>query len=74
MRAGRPFAARGLTVDPPLFLAPMAGLTHTALRRLLVELGGVGLLSTEMLAAWALPQERPDHPFLLRTPEETPLS
>ncbi|GAB4256482.1 tRNA dihydrouridine synthase [Deferrisoma sp.] len=74
MTGARPFRARGLTVDPPLFLAPMAGLTHSALRRLLVELGGVGLLSTEMLAARALPQERPDHPFLLRTPEETPLS
>lgn len=52
----------------------MAGLTHTALRRLLTELGGVGLLSTEMLSARALPHERPDHPFLARTPSESPLS
>ncbi|WP_025322859.1 tRNA dihydrouridine synthase [Deferrisoma camini] len=66
--------ARGLRIDPPLLLAPMAGLTHTALRRLLAELGGVGLLSTEMLSARALPQERPDHPFLKRTLWESPLS
>ncbi len=52
----------------------MAGLTHTALRRLLAEEGGVGLFSTEMLSARALPQEPDDHPFLLHTREERPLS
>lgn len=64
-----------LRISPPLFLAPMAGLTHTALRTLLVELGGVGLLSTEMLAARSLPQEnRHISPFLKRSPVEQPLS
>ncbi len=65
---------RGLRIDPPLLLAPMAGLTHTAFRRLVAEMGGVGLLSTEMLSARALPHERDDHPFLVHTPEERPLS
>ena len=64
----------GLVVDPPLLLAPMAGLTHSALRRLLLELGGVGLLTTEMLAAKRLPHDNPRlSPFLVRHEVETPL-
>ncbi|MDH5298703.1 MAG: tRNA-dihydrouridine synthase family protein, partial [Desulfobulbaceae bacterium] len=64
-----------LPVSPPLLLAPMAGLTHTALRTLLVELGGVGLLSTEMLSARTLPHENPEiSPFLKRSAVERPLS
>ncbi len=69
-----PLCVRGLRVNPPLLLAPMAGLTHSAFRRLIAEVGGVGLLSTEMLSARALPQEPDDHPFLLHTREEHPLS
>lgn len=65
---------RGLTVDPPLFLAPMAGLTHTAFRRIVARFGGCGCLFTEMLSARALRSEDPEHsPWLMRTPEETPL-
>ncbi|WPD20752.1 MAG: tRNA-dihydrouridine synthase family protein [Candidatus Electrothrix scaldis] len=66
---------KNLHISPPLFLAPMAGLTHSALRVLLLRLGGVGMLSTEMLAARKLPIEN-EHisPFLLRTEEEKPLS
>ena len=59
----------------PLFLAPMAGLTHSALRSLLVQLGGVGLLSTEMLSARRLPIENAaQSPYLIRTEVEKPLS
>lgn len=66
---------RGLPISPPLFLAPMAGLTHTALRTLLAELGGVGLFSTEMLSARSLPTEDPQRsPYLARSPAEAPLS
>jgi len=66
---------KGLVVDPPLLLAPMAGLTHSALRTLLVSFGGVGLLSTEMLSARRLPSENPAvSPYLVRTEAETPLS
>ena len=58
----------------PLLLAPMAGLTHSALRVILVRLGGVGLLSTEMLSARRLPVENPVlSPYLLRTEAEHPL-
>lgn len=66
---------RGLEISPPLLLAPMAGLTHSALRRLILELGGVGLLSTEMLSAARLPSENPRlSPYLVRSAQETPLS
>ncbi len=66
---------KNLLIDPPLLLAPMAGLTHSALRTLLLDLGGMGLLSTEMLAARSLPVENEQiSPWLFRTKAETPLS
>lgn len=66
---------RDLEITPPLLLAPMAGLTHSALRSLLIKMGGVGLLATEMLAARRLPCENPSiSPYLLRTEIERPLS
>ena len=40
-----------LAVSPPLLLAPMAGITHSVFRTVVKRLGGVGLLSTEMLSA-----------------------
>lgn len=65
---------RGLVISPPLFLAPMAGLSHTALRRLALGFGGVGALSTEMLSARSLHAEDPrKSPLLARHPEERPL-
>lgn len=70
-----PIRIRGLTIDPPLLLAPMAGLTHSALRRIIAGFGGAGLLSTEMLSAKRLPTENPEvSPFLIRTAFEAPLS
>ncbi|HFQ90010.1 MAG TPA: tRNA-dihydrouridine synthase family protein [Desulfobulbus sp.] len=66
---------RHLEISPPLLLAPMAGLTHSALRTLLLSYGGVGLLSTEMLSARSLPVESEQaSPFLVRTAGERPLS
>ncbi len=55
-----------LRVFPPLFMAPMAGLTHTSFRRLLSELGGAGLFYTEMLSARALRHETPEKSRHLR--------
>jgi tRNA-dihydrouridine synthase B len=53
----------------------MAGITHTAFRRVLAELGGVGLFSTEMLSARSLPgEDRFRSPYLISTPQERPLS
>ena len=66
---------RNLQISPPLILAPMAGLTHSALRQIVLGFGGVGLLSTEMLAAKRLPSENPRiSPYLIRTALEKPLS
>ncbi|MBC8414756.1 tRNA-dihydrouridine synthase family protein [bacterium] len=62
-------------INPPILLAPMAGLTHSALRRIMIDFGGVGLLSTEMLSVKRLPSENPRiSPYLIRTERESPLS
>lgn len=62
-------------LSTPLFLAPMAGVTHSALRTLVVACGGVGMLSTEMLSARRIPMENQYiSPYLVRTDAETPLS
>ena len=66
---------RGLSIRPPVMLAPMAGLTHSALRRLVAGFGGTGLMFTEMLSARSLPQEKADSsPYLLRSEDEAPLA
>ncbi|HEX2964469.1 MAG TPA: tRNA-dihydrouridine synthase family protein [Syntrophorhabdaceae bacterium] len=66
---------RDLTISPPLILAPMAGLTHSALRQVIAGFGGAGLLSTEMLSARHLPDENPCvSPCLVRSSLERPLS
>lgn len=63
-----------LSIDPPLALAPMVGLTHSVFRSLLVELGGVGLLYSEMLSAKRLPSENAElTPGLIRSSIEYPL-
>jgi tRNA-dihydrouridine synthase B len=43
-----------------IVLAPMAGLGHIALRQLISEFGGFGLLFTGMCSAKAVPHENPD--------------
>ena len=51
-------------ISPALFLAPMAGVTHSAFRRLLSDFGGYGALYTEMLSGPALLHENLTHsPF-----------
>ena len=70
-----PVQIRDLLIEPPLLLAPMAGLTHSALRQIMAGFGGVGLLSTEMLSAKRLPTESPRvSPYLIRAGSESPLS
>src|SRR5208337_988422 len=71
----RQIQLRNLRLNPPIILAPMAGLTHSALRQIMSGFGGVGLLSSEMLAAKRLPTENPvSSPYLIRTDSEKPLS
>lgn len=65
---------RNLQPILPLALAPMVGLTHSAGRSLIQEIGGVGLLFSEMLAAARLPHDNPAvSPMLVRHATERPL-
>jgi len=65
---------RGKVLSPPVALAPMVGLSHSALRSLVQEQGGVGLLYTEMLAIKRLPHDNAAcSPLLIRTEREQPL-
>ena len=41
-------------LDPPFALAPMAGMTDTAFRRLVKRRGGCGLVVTEMVSSEGL--------------------
>ena len=40
-----------LTVDPPLFLAPMAGITDRDFRLIVRRIGGVGVVGMEFVSA-----------------------
>jgi tRNA-dihydrouridine synthase len=66
-----PLVLCGRTIDPPLLLAPMAGITHAAFRRLVSGFGGYGALFTEMLPAKAILKANPaTSPHTKRRPEE----
>lgn len=51
---------------PPLFCAPMVGITHCAFRRLLADFGGYQALWTEMLSAPAILHESPTYSTFIR--------
>ncbi len=63
-----------MKVWPPLALAPMVGLSHSAFRSLVLEMGGGGLFFTEMLSAKRLPNENEMvSPLLIKSSQEYPL-
>jgi tRNA-dihydrouridine synthase B len=65
---------RDLRISPPVVLAPMVGLSHSAFRSLLAEAGGVWLFFTEMLAARRLPHDNARiSPLLIKSEAEKPL-
>lgn len=65
---------RGLEITPPIALAPMVGISHSAFRSLVQREGGVGLLFTEMLAAKRLPHDNAlISPMLVKSESENPL-
>lgn len=72
-----PVAIGGLTIDTPLFLAPMAGQTNHAFRVLCRESGDCGLVCTELISSHALQykgsRERTLQMFDWR-PDESPLA
>ena len=53
-QALRPLVIGGIVIDPPLALAPMAGQTGYAFRALCREMGGCGLVCTELISSTAL--------------------
>ncbi|MDS2173550.1 tRNA dihydrouridine synthase DusB [Nesterenkonia sp. CL21] len=63
-----------ITVETPVVLAPMAGITNTAFRRLCREHGG-GLYVNEMVTARALVERRPESMRIIKhEPDEIPRS
>ncbi|MBX0328884.1 tRNA dihydrouridine synthase DusB [Oscillochloris sp. ZM17-4] len=64
-----------IRVNPNIILAPMAGVTDTVFRRIILGLGGCGLVSTEMTnAASVSPKALKRHHLLDFYPEERPLT
>ena len=63
------------TVSPNLVLAPMAGVTDSSFRRLIKELGGVGLIVTEFISVEGLTRgNMRTHRMMKFLPVERPLS
>ena len=64
-----------VAVDPPLVLAPMAGVTNHAFRLMVKRAGGCGLVSTEMFSAYAIKFRDPGTDTMIDwTDEERPVS
>jgi nifR3 family TIM-barrel protein len=62
-------------ISPNLVLAPMAGVTDSSFRRLIKELGGVGLIVTEFISVEGLTRGNlRTHRMMRFLPEERPLS
>lgn len=69
-----PLSIGPLTVDTPVVLAPMAGVTNAAFRRLCREHGG-GLYVAEMVTSRALVERTPESlRIIAHDPDETPRS
>ncbi|GAB4321698.1 MAG: tRNA dihydrouridine synthase DusB [Phototrophicales bacterium] len=73
----KPIQIGHLTIDPPLFLAPMAGQTNHAFRTLCREAGDCGMVCTELLSSQAL-QYKSSRERTLQlfdwTPDESPFA
>jgi nifR3 family TIM-barrel protein len=64
-----------LRIDPPLVLAPMAGITDRDFRLLVRRLGGCGLVSMEFISSEGLLRQRPSTLKMLHyVDEERPLA
>jgi tRNA-dihydrouridine synthase B len=64
-----------ITIRPNVVLAPMAGVTDSVFRRLVLSLGGLGLVTTEMTnAASVTPKAMQRHRLLDYLPEERPIA
>ncbi|HET9299895.1 MAG TPA: tRNA dihydrouridine synthase DusB [Candidatus Polarisedimenticolaceae bacterium] len=64
-----------ITLDPPLVLAPMAGITDRQFRLVLRRIGGVGLVTMEFVSSEAIVRGNPrTRRMMLYAEEERPLS
>jgi tRNA-dihydrouridine synthase B len=67
--------ATALTVDPPLFLAPMAGVTDRDFRLIVRRIGGIGMVSMEFISSkLLLSGDRRTRRLMDFSPEERPLA
>lgn len=63
---------RNLTLEPALFCAPLAEVTHSSFRRLVSDFGGCGALFTEMLSGRHILKEDPQSsPYVRRRSQES---
>jgi tRNA-dihydrouridine synthase B len=69
---GRPLQLGSLVLDTPVLAAPIAGFTDAIFRRTVRNLGGCGLLFTEMIGAGAWMLSRRQRPERLDGVEEEP--
>jgi len=70
-----PLRIGSLEVDPPLVLAPMAGITDRHFRRMLRKVGGVGLVTMEFISSEAITRGvRPILEKMVFDPAERPIS
>ncbi|MDO8585444.1 MAG: tRNA dihydrouridine synthase DusB [Armatimonadota bacterium] len=71
----RAFRIGGVVIDPPLVLAPMAGVTNVAFRRLCKRAGGCGLVCAEMVSSYGLHYHNSrTGELLVMSDEERPVS
>ncbi|HET9223105.1 MAG TPA: tRNA dihydrouridine synthase DusB [Roseiflexaceae bacterium] len=64
-----------LTISPNITLAPMAGVTDSIFRRMVLGIGGCGLVSSEMTNAASIsPKALKRHHLLDYLPEERPIA
>ncbi len=64
------FKIRDISVDPPLILSPMAGVTDYTFRRLIKRRGGVGLVVSEFISVEGLTRNNPKSRRQMRFDEE----
>lgn len=69
------YRIRHITIQPNIVLAPMVGVTDSIFRRMILSLGGCGLVCSEMTSASAVsPKARSRHRQLDYLPEERPIA
>src|SRR4051794_20845042 len=65
-----PFKIRDIEISPPLILSPMAGVTDVSFRRLIKNVGGVGLTVSEFISVEGLTRNNPKSKRQMRFDEE----